>query len=118
MSFAITIVTEPTSRAALKTLAGDGFGDMVKVVIDVERCIMAVGAELHVDEEQVLLQHGSNQENVWGINLYPDVVGDSWIEFDSMVNIRPRQNNRTRAIQDPIIQQKIIAAVHALVKDA
>lgn len=120
MSFSTKIIIQPTptGRAELKLIANDGFGDMVKVVVDLRRSVMAVGAELHVDEEQLLLQDGSKQEDLWGINLYPDVAGESWLEFDSMINIRPGQNNRSRAVEDPTIQQKIVSVVKSLVIDA
>ncbi|OGH64844.1 MAG: hypothetical protein A2821_01370 [Candidatus Magasanikbacteria bacterium RIFCSPHIGHO2_01_FULL_41_23] len=111
------IITQTTNRAELKIIANEGFGDMIKAVVDLRRSVMAVGAELHVDEEQLLLQNNSHQEDLWGINLYPDVSDDSWLEFDSMINIRPKQNNRTRAVHDPTIQQKIISVVQLLVKD-
>ena len=56
------------------------FGDMVKAVVDVRREMMAVDAELHSDEEAFLLEHGSAQEDLWGINLYPEVTGEGWIK--------------------------------------
>jgi len=112
------IIRESVTRAFLHEVAQERFGDMVKAVVDIERGIMAIGAELHVDEEQLLLQDGSSQQNLWGINIYQDMHTDDWIEFDSMINIRPKQNNRSRSVEDVLIQQKIIQIVHALVPDA
>jgi len=69
---------------------------------------MAVNAELHSDEEQILLENGSTQNNLWGINLYPEKFGtDNFVEFDSMINLRPSQNNRTRGVDDPRVQDLI-----------
>ncbi len=87
------------------------FGNLVKAVVDVEKNILAVDAEMHADLEQYLLQKGSSQKNLWGINLYPELGGDDFIEFDSMINLRPSQNNRTRGVDDPEIQRKIIKMV-------
>jgi len=100
----------------LKIMAEHGFGTMVKAVVDVEKGIMAVDAELHADEEASLLENGSNQENLWGINIYPELPEDEWIEFDSMINLRPSRGNRTRGVDDPEIRQKIVAIVNRLVK--
>jgi len=83
------------------------FGNMVKAVIDIDKEIMAVDGELHADEEALLLENGSKQENLWGINIYPDMPENEWVEFDSMINLRPSQDNRTRGVDNPEIRQKI-----------
>ena len=77
------------SLEELRLIARQQFGDLVKAVVDVESNLMAVGGELHSEEEAVLLDLGSRQRNLWGINLYPDMPGGKWIEFDSMINVRP-----------------------------
>ncbi len=109
------IVREPISLADLDLLAKEGFGDMVKAVVDVKRGIMAVGGELHSDEEALLLEDGSMQQHLWGINLFPGVSGEDWIEFDSMVNIRPSQGNRSRGVDDAQVRKKIAETVQRLV---
>ena len=96
-------------------MAAGKFGNMTKAVIDVEKQIMAIDGDLHADEEALLLNNCSKNENLWGVNLYPDLKNDDWIEFDSMINLRPAHNNRTRGIDDPAIQQKIIAIISKLV---
>ena len=95
-------------------MADNLFGNLVKAVVDVQREIIVVDAELHADEESLLLENGSKQENLWGINLYPefDKSSEEFIEFDSMINLRPSRNNRSRGVDDPIIREKIIAVVH------
>ena len=100
MGVTIEILRQATSRARLSTVAEAQFGDMVKAVVDVERRVMAVGGELHSDEEAALIEDGSAQANLWGVNLYPAEQGDAWIEFDSMINVRPSQGNRSRSIED------------------
>ena len=112
----IEIINKPIDKKYLTEVAEKRFGDMVKVVVDIEQDIMAIGGELHADEEQVLLEQGSKQENLWGINLYPEKTGNDFIEFDSMINIRPRQNNRSRGVLDKDIQKKIIKIVEKLIK--
>ena len=87
------------------------FGDFVKAVVDVDRELLAVDAELHADLEAALLQDGSEQRSVWGINLYPDVPADQFIEFDSLINIRPSQANKSRGVEDEAIRKKIVAIV-------
>ena len=73
---------------------------MVKAVVDVKRECMAIGGELHADEESFLLAKGSRQQDLWGINLYVDLESPDFIEFDFMINIRPNQGNRSRAVED------------------
>ncbi|MFA5104592.1 MAG: DUF5674 family protein [Candidatus Margulisiibacteriota bacterium] len=100
----------------LKEMAANLFGDLVKAVVDVEKGIIAVDAELHADEEAFLIQNGSKQADLWGINLYPELVGDDFIEFDSMINIRPAQGNRSRSVGDPALREKITAIVNKVIK--
>ena len=99
----------------LQEMAANSFGNLVKAVVDTENEIMAVDAELHSDEEALLLENGSKQNDLWGINLYPGIEGDSFIEFDSMINLRPSQGNRSRGIDDIEIRQKVKAIVDKLV---
>jgi len=87
----------------LKTMSEKTFGVLVKAVMDIEKEIIIVDAELHADQESILLENGSKQENLWGINIHPNVEGDSWIEFDSMINLRPSWGNRSRGVEDPKI---------------
>lgn len=112
------IVRSPLSRADLQQLAEARFGDMVKAVVDIERRILALGGELHSDEEALLLEDGSKQRDLWGINLYPAEQGEDWIEFDSMINVRPSQNNRSRSVDDARVRASIREVVGALVTDA
>ncbi len=94
------------SRAELAEIAGKGFGDMVKGVADTGRGLLALDAELHADLETYLLENGSVQKDLWGINLYPGEAED-FIEFDSLINIRPMQGNRSRGVDDPDIRRQI-----------
>ena len=95
----------------LKQMAAATFGNLVKAVVDVEREIVAVDAELHSDLEALLLENGSKQKNLWGINLYPEMPGDEFLEFDSMINMRPSQGNRSRGVENEEMRKKIISIV-------
>jgi len=99
----------------LKIMAESRFGDLVKAVVDVEKKIMVIDAELHADQERVLLEDGSKQENLWGINLYPDDADEDFIEFDSMINLRPSWGNRSRGVDDEQTQTRIRNIVNILV---
>ncbi len=111
------VVREPIAGARLQRLAEEMFGNLVKAVVDVRLGIMVVGGELHADEEAVLIGEGSDQAALWGINLYPEQFGSpDFIEFDSMINIRPSQANRSRSVDDPAIRAEIIAIVERLVE--
>ena len=113
----IEIVREPIAREKLREIAEQQFGDFVKAVVDVEQGIMAIGGELHADEEVLLTEEaGSKREFTWGINLYPEKTDNDWIEFDSMVNIKPQYENRSRGVENPKIREKIRGVVHRLVR--
>ncbi len=111
----ITIIERPITLAELKEIASKRFGDMVKGVVDVEKKIMALGADLHADEEAWLLEKGSKQANLWGINLYPDLPMPDFLEYDSMINVRPNQNNRSRGVESEEIREKIREIVGELI---
>ena len=101
----------------LKKMSEKMFGGLVKAVVDVEREIMVVDADLHADEESLLLEDGSHQENLWGINIYPKHYGDeNFIAFDSMINLRPSQGNRSRGISDPKVRERIQHIVNKLIE--
>lgn len=111
------IVQERVTLQRLAAMAEAMFGILVKAVVDVERGIMAIDAELHADEEAMLLSAGSRQDDLWGINLYPAAFGSAdFIEFDSMINVRPRQGNRSRSVEDLAIQARIGSIVERLVR--
>jgi hypothetical protein len=99
----------------LRQAAADRFGDMIKAVVDVERRIMIIDADFHADQEARLLAEGSRQVDLWGINLYPDLPEGDWLEFDSMINLRPSFGNRSRGIDDPTIRERIAQLVRDLV---
>jgi len=93
------------------------FENLVKTVVDIEKEIMAVDAEMHVDLEQFLIeQENSEPKNLWGINIWPKKDSGEFIEFDSMINLKPGWGNRTRGIDNPEIREKIIKIVNKLVK--
>lgn len=112
----ISLIENPITVFDLHEVAKERFGDLVKAVVDIERGIMSIGGELHSDEESHLLENGSEQRNLWGINLYPSKSGEELIEFDSVINIRPSQGNRSRDVIDPIARQKIKKIVNELIK--
>ncbi len=108
------IVKDKISIQELKEMAKNMFGDLIKAVVDVEKRIIAIDAELHSDEEAVLIEGGSKQENLWGINIYPENQ-EKLIEFDSMINLRPSQENRSRGVDSIKIQKLIIEIVNEII---
>ena len=110
------LVNQSITNDELKELSVKMFDGLVKAVVDIDREIMVVDAELHADQEEYLLQLGSAQISLWGINIYPGEVGtENWIEFDSMINLRPSQGNRSRRVENPELREKINAVVDKLV---
>ncbi len=95
----------------LNQMATAMFGNLVKAVVDVDKKLLAVDAELHSDLEALLIENGSRQKNLWGINLYPEMKGDDFVEFDSMINMRPSQGNKSRGVDDLELRKKIMEIV-------
>ena len=114
----MTLVTEqsPVSIDDLRRMAAERFGSLVKAVVDIRRGLMVVSAELHADEEAELLATGSRQQDLWGINFYPELPVNEWIEFDSMINLRPSFGNHSRGVDDPVIRETIVSVVCRLVR--
>jgi hypothetical protein len=106
------IVDKKITIGELKETALGTFGNVVKAVVDVEKELIALDAELHSDLEALLLESGSKQKNIWGINLYPELTGDEFIEFDSLINIRPAAANRSRGVENEAIRKKIASIVN------
>lgn len=118
LAWDLQLVADGVALTELSRRAKETFGDMVKAVVDIERKIMVIGGELHADEEEYLLENGSRQSDLWGINIYPTRHDpEDRIEFDSMINIRPRQNNRSRDVEDRAIRQQIVTIVTGLIDD-
>lgn len=111
----IVIVDRRIDPQQLSRLVHLYFGDMVKYVVDVERRIAAVGGELHADAEQLLLESGSRQADLWGANYYPGQGRDGCIEYTALINIRPAQGNRSMLIQDSGIRDRVREITSALI---
>ena len=109
------ILKKPISKEELAELAENFYGDMIKGVVDVDRKKLAIDAELHSDLEGLLLKDGSAQEHLWGINLYPEMDEGDFLEFDSLINIRPRQNNRSRYVEDSATRDVIKEIVNSFI---
>ena len=101
----------------LKKMTERMHDNLVKAVVDTEKGIMVVDMEMHADGELFLLDQDSNQEHLWGINIHPFKEKKDWVEFDSMMNIRPSQGNRSRKVENPVIQKFIISLVNRLVQE-
>ena len=112
----IKIIKNPITNSELLEIAKDGFGTLVKAVVDVRQGIMAIGGELHADEEVLLTENeNSKREDTWGINIYVEKNGGDWIEFDSMINLKPAHGNSSRGVDDPAIREKIENIVRTLI---
>lgn len=111
------LVKDQIYISELQEMSKKMYGKLVKAVVDVEKEVMIVDADLHSDQEEVLLESGSSQTNLWGINLHPSKFPNKeFVEFDSMINIRPSWGNSSRSVDDQKIREKIIKIVEKLVK--
>lgn len=105
----------PISPSQLRQLVDAWFGDMVKVVIDARRRLVAIGGELHADAEALLLEQGSRQTDLWGANYYPGLGPERSVEFTALINIRPSQGNRSMQVEDVTVRDTIRSIIHELV---
>ena len=109
------ILNDRIKKSDLLTISTVVFDEnMVKAVVDIGKKLIAIDAEMHVDLEQMLLENGSKQEDLWGINLYPD--DEEFVEFDSMINIRPRQNKHLY-VDDEDTRNRIIEVVNKWISE-
>jgi hypothetical protein len=98
----------------LARLVRSRFEDMVKYVVDVERALIAVGGEMHADGEEVLLEAGSQQSDLWGANYYPGRGREGCIEYTALINIRPAAGNRGMEVQDAVLRERVRDITFAL----
>jgi hypothetical protein len=106
------IIKDKVSIQKLEEMAEKMFGNLVKAMVDIEKEIMAVDAPMHADLLELLIKkENSEPKNLWGINLYPKKTGEDFIEFDSIMNLKPDIGNRIRGIEDENIRKKIIEIV-------
>ncbi len=111
-------IVDKISVKELQKMAQSMYGNFVKADVDVTKRIVIVDMELHADGEAELLQKGSKQNDLWGVNLYPDRFGKpDFIEFDSMINISPSRNNPSRNVLDPKVRQQIADIINEVVHE-
>ncbi|TES94546.1 MAG: hypothetical protein E3J87_00015 [Candidatus Cloacimonadota bacterium] len=110
------LISEPIHKKIILEKYNHFFRNMIKAVVDIENEIIAVDAELHADLEAFLLEEGSKQEDLWGINLYLEKEKKDWIEYTALINIRPSLNNRWMEIEDLKIRKRIEGIVKKLIE--
>ncbi len=113
----IKIIKKPVSLKEVREIAKETHGDMVKGAADVERNIIALGGEWHIDANNELLADGSQQNNIWGFNIYPYEKKDFALEYISLINIRPSQGSREMEIKDEKIREQIKSIIKQLIPE-
>ncbi len=108
--------SDPIAIEELRRLVPGRFRDMIKGVVDLQRRLLVIDADMHAAQEAALLADGSDQRDLWGINLYPQLDGPDWLEFDSMINLRPSFGNRSRGVDDAATREAIAALITSLVR--
>ncbi len=115
----LKIIREPVSHDEVAARARATHGDMVKVVVDIEKGILSLGGEWHAEGEEILLTDGSVQTNLWGANVYPEKIGEERVEYTSLINIRPRQENRSMVVESAEIRRKMKGIIdHLLLENS
>ena len=107
------IVKDQIGLEELKTLAKEFYGSMIKGVADIERGVVAFGGEYHMDANMALIEDGSSQLNLWGFNVYFKEPREDWLEYTSLINIRPTAGNFDMMIDDKKIRQKVKEIVNS-----
>ena len=114
----IKIIKNPIKKQEIMEIAKNQFGDLVKMVADTEKKILAVGGDFHSEEELLLMeQENSKRQNLWGINFYPAKPKSEQTEFDSVINLKPAFGNRSRGVENQTEQEKIKKIVEELILD-
>ena len=112
----IRIVKDKISKSELEELAKEFYVEMVKGVADIEREIIALGGEWHMDSNQVLIEDGSKQSDVWGFNVYINKPKKEMLEYNSLINIRPKLGNISMEIESEEIRNKIFEIVNNFIE--
>lgn len=101
------------SRATKKQIDEmlETLGVYIKLAVDIRRGILAGGGALHADCEAVLLEDGSQQDDIWGADWIPST---QQILYEALINIRPKQNNPSMKILDPFIRNRITEIVQSI----
>jgi hypothetical protein len=107
----IVIVKDTIGLEELRKIGAEFYENMVKGVVDVEEGIVAFGGEFHIDANAELVRAGAKQPNVWGFNVYFDRQRESWIEYISLINIRPAQGNTDMEVKDEDLRKKMKAII-------
>ena len=107
------VIREPVAITTIRAEHNHFFEGMIKIVVDIEKNLLAADAEMHADLEQHLLEKGSSQQNLWGANVYFE--GPVFIEFTSLINIRPGQKNRGMEVEDLMIRSQMETIVNNLI---
>jgi hypothetical protein len=110
------IIKKPLKSSEVLAKYNTVYGTMIKAVVDIEKNIIAIDAELHSDLESSLVGQGSRQSDLWGINLFLNKLKPEWIDYTALINIRPSINNRSMVIQDINIRKRIAEIVYRLVE--
>jgi hypothetical protein len=111
----VVVVTKRLPPTELAEFIGHPFPDMVKFVVDLRSRVMALGGGVHADSEEILLDRGSRQSDLWGGNYYPGLGEEECVEFQSLISIRPAANNPSMEVQSPAIREKMREVVFALI---
>ncbi len=106
----IHLLKEKTTLAQLQEML-ERYESMIKIVVDIRRHILSGGGEMHADCESALLEDGSEQDDLWGANWYPK---EQRIEFESLINIRPRLGNRNILIQDEDLRKQVASVTREI----
>jgi len=101
----IRILKERASPAQIQDMLQE-YKSMIKIAVDIRRRILAGGGEMHADCESVLLEEGSEQNDLWGANWYP---AEQRIDYEALINIRPWLSNRSVVIQNEDIRRQVQA---------
>jgi hypothetical protein len=116
----IEIVRDQISLDQLREIAKEFYGFMIKGVVDIEEEIAAFGGEYHMDANLFLIDKGSKQPNIWGFNVYfhKKKGEEGWLEYTSLINIRPTEGNVTMEIADPLLKNKINSILQKIIKES
>ncbi len=112
----IKIISAPITRAQAVEIGKTFYPDIIKGVVDIEKEIIALGGEYHIDANMVLIEHGSQQKDVWGFNVYHEKNNKEWIEYTSLINIRPAAKNRTMTVEDKVIRDRMKKIIESLIQ--
>lgn len=110
------LLEKPVSMNDVRVFAQEDYGTMIKGTVDIVENKVAIGGDYHMETCELLVEHGSSHQNIWGFNIRFEENQAGILEFDSLVNIKPALGNKSRSVENPEVIEKATEIIHSWIE--